>query len=34
MADEYVSKRQFGEFGERMEQASAHVYQRLDGQAR
>jgi hypothetical protein len=34
MANEYVSKEQFGEFGKRMEQAFAHAYQRLDGQER
>jgi hypothetical protein len=34
MGDEYVSKEQFGEFGKRMEQAFARVYQRLDGQER
>ncbi len=32
MADEYVSKEQFGEFGKRMEQAFAHVHQCLDEQ--
>lgn len=32
MADDYVSKEQFGEFSKRMEQAFAHVHQRLDEQ--
>jgi hypothetical protein len=32
MANEYVSKEQFGEFGKRREQAFAHVHQRLDEQ--
>ena len=32
MADEYVSKEQFEEFGKRMEQGFAHVHQRLDEQ--
>ena len=32
MSDEYVSKEQFGEFVKRMEQAFAHVHQRLDEQ--
>lgn len=32
MADEYVTKEQFGEFTTRMDQAFAHVHQRLDEQ--
>ena len=32
MADEYVTKEQFGEFVKGMEQAFAHVHQRLDDQ--
>ena len=32
MADEYVTREQFGEFVKRMDQAFAHLHQRLDDQ--